>query len=135
MRFTGQERDSETGNDNFKARYYSSSLGRFITPDPLGNFVADPTNPQSWDMYAYALNNPLRYIDPTGYDASSCIVGYDDDGNPEYRFCANSTGSTPPPQPPDNGDQSDLSASDWMSAFDIRPIDDSAAGAGPRTEV
>jgi RHS repeat-associated protein len=51
-KFTAKERDSETGNDNFKARYYGSSLGRFMTPDPLGNFVADPTNPQSWNMYS-----------------------------------------------------------------------------------
>lgn len=65
-KFTGQERDSETGNDNFQARYYGSRLGRFLSPDPLGNSVADPSNPQTWNQYAYVTNNPLLYTDPTG---------------------------------------------------------------------
>jgi len=62
-KFTGKERDSESGLDNFGARYDSSSLGRFMTPDPLGGSLA---NPQSLNKYAYALNNPLRFTDPTG---------------------------------------------------------------------
>jgi RHS repeat-associated protein len=49
---TGQERDSETGNDNFKARYYGSSLGRFMTPDPSGIDLADMTDPQQLNLYA-----------------------------------------------------------------------------------
>jgi len=61
-RFTGQERDSETGLDNFKARYASAPQGRFLSPDPIGNFVADPTNPQSWNLYAYVMNNPLKSL-------------------------------------------------------------------------
>jgi RHS repeat-associated protein len=52
--FTGKERDTETGLDFFQARYHGSAQGRFLSPDPLGIFVADPTNPQSWNMYAYA---------------------------------------------------------------------------------
>ena len=59
-KFTGYERDSESGLDNAQARYNSSSLGRFMSPDPIGNFVADATNPQTWNMYAYVNNNPLR---------------------------------------------------------------------------
>jgi RHS repeat-associated protein len=66
--FTGKERDAESGNDYFGARYYASSMGRFMSPDPLGNQVADFSNPQTWNMYSYALNNPLRYVDPTGTD-------------------------------------------------------------------
>ena len=34
--FTGKERDSESGNDYFGARYYAASMGRFMSPDPMG---------------------------------------------------------------------------------------------------
>lgn len=68
-KFTGKERDgtqtSETGLDDFGARHYASYFGRFMTPDPF-NAGADLINPQSWNMYSYALNNPLKNIDPTG---------------------------------------------------------------------
>lgn len=63
--FTGKERDAESGLDNFGARYDSSSMGRFMTPDPSMESVV-LRNPQSWNRYSYTLNNPLRYIDPTG---------------------------------------------------------------------
>jgi len=67
QQFTQKERDSETGLDYFQARYYSSNQGRFTSVDP-GNYQAtlDPTNPQSWNAYAYVNNNPLRYTDPDG---------------------------------------------------------------------
>jgi RHS repeat-associated protein len=66
-KFTGKERDSETGLDYFGARYYAGAMGRFITPDPLmaSGHVSDP---QSWNRYTYTLNNPLRYTDPTGME-------------------------------------------------------------------
>ena len=67
-RYTGKERDSESGNDYFGARYYASSMGRWMSPDPGWFFAADPSNPQSWNMYSYALDNPLTNIDPNGYD-------------------------------------------------------------------
>ena len=56
-KFTGKERDSESGNDNFAARYYSSSLGRFMSPDPE-NAGASLDDPESWNAYAYVSNNP-----------------------------------------------------------------------------
>jgi RHS repeat-associated protein len=65
-RSTGKERDAESGNDYFGARYYASSMGRFMSPDPTQLYYADPTNPQSMNLYSYALNNPLRFTDPTG---------------------------------------------------------------------
>jgi RHS repeat-associated protein len=74
-KFTGKERDSESGLDNFMKRYYGSSLGRFQTPDPLvlqrlpaRAFLAHVSNPQSWNKYAYVMNNPLSLTDPTGLD-------------------------------------------------------------------
>ena len=72
-KFTGKERDSESGLDNFGARYDSSQYGRFMSPDP-GNAGADPYNPQSWNGYSYVQNNPLNLIDPTGL----CISVLDD---------------------------------------------------------
>lgn len=64
-RSTGKERDSESGNDYFGARYYSGAVARFLSPDPLLN-SGHPRNPQTWNRYAYAGNNPLRNIDPSG---------------------------------------------------------------------
>ena len=63
--FTAKERDQETGLDYFGARYFGSSLGRFTSPDPsmLSTVLA---NPQSWNRYTYAVNNPLQYVDPNG---------------------------------------------------------------------
>jgi RHS repeat-associated protein len=90
-KLTGKERDTESGLDNFEARYDASSLGRFMTPDPMGGHLE---NPQSLNKYAYVLNNPTSLTDPTGLDsylsctqtkdnASTCqsqTVGYDANG-------------------------------------------------------
>ena len=67
-RYTGKERDAESGLDYFGARYYSSNMGRFSSPDPSGLMYANPYNPQSLNLYAYAYNNPLINIDPTGLE-------------------------------------------------------------------
>ncbi len=78
-KFTGKERDAESGLDNFTARYDSSSIGRFMSPDPLpwldwqrgnkeerGEFEDFISNPQNFNMYSYVNNNPLNKTDPTG---------------------------------------------------------------------
>ena len=62
-KFTGKERDTESGLDNFEARYLGSSLGRFMSPDPMGGKTEDP---QSLNRYAYVRNNPLTLTDPSG---------------------------------------------------------------------
>jgi RHS repeat-associated protein len=67
-RYTGKERDAESGNDYFGARYYGSSMGRWLSPDPSVLDFADPTNPQSLNLYGYVLNNPLVNADPNGLD-------------------------------------------------------------------
>ena len=72
-RSSGKERDAETGLDFFLARYYSGAQGRFLSVDPE-NAGAKLKNPQSWNAYAYALNNPLRYVDPDGLDSDDCYV-------------------------------------------------------------
>lgn len=82
-KFTGKERDAESGLDDFEARHYSSTLGRFMQPDefpggPVDLFdvddpasqalpYADITDPQSLNKYTYTYNNPLRYTDPNGH--------------------------------------------------------------------
>ncbi len=74
IEFTGKERDAETGLDYFGARYFSGAQGRFTSPDPH-NEGAQLVDPQSWNMYAYVGNNPLRYVDPDGQDRHVCIDG------------------------------------------------------------
>jgi RHS repeat-associated protein len=69
-RSTGKERDTESGNDYFGGRYYASSMGRFMSPDPSGLVFASFANPQSLNLYSYAQNNPLIYSDPTGLDCA-----------------------------------------------------------------
>jgi RHS repeat-associated protein len=65
-RFTGKERDLETGWDYFGARYYGSRLGRFTTNDPVYVWKENILDPQRWNRYVYSRNNPLRYVDPDG---------------------------------------------------------------------
>ncbi len=89
-KFTGKERDAESGLDYFIARHYSSNLGRFLQPDefsggPVDAFssndplpdsplpYADITNPQSLNKYSYTWNNPLRHTDPNGHCAVLCV--------------------------------------------------------------
>ena len=73
--FTGRERDAETGLHYFGARYYDGALGRFTSSDPFNpirgftsreDLEAYLSNPQRWNQYAYALNNPFKYVDPDG---------------------------------------------------------------------
>ena len=63
---TGKERDTESGNDYFGARYYASAMGIWQSPDPSGLFFANPANPQSFDLYSFVRNNPLNSIDTNG---------------------------------------------------------------------
>jgi RHS repeat-associated protein len=68
---TGKERDTESGNDYFGARYYASTMGRFLTPDWSAKVEPVPyaklDNPQSLNLYAYVGNNPLGRMDPDGH--------------------------------------------------------------------
>ena len=72
MHFTGKQRDSESGLDNFGARYLTSSMGRFMTPDwssrPSPVPYASVADPQTLNLYSYVLNNPLSKTDPNGHD-------------------------------------------------------------------
>jgi len=92
-RSTGKERDTESGNDYFDARYHSSSMGRFMSPDfneddddlePVP--YADIENPQSLNLYSYAGNNPLGRADRTGHFYNGLQCGCPDTPKPDPYF-------------------------------------------------
>jgi RHS repeat-associated protein len=76
-RYTGKERDSESGNDYFMARYYSSAMGRFLSPD--WSAKEDPVpyakldDPQTLNLYSYVGNNPLARADADGHCFPFCL--------------------------------------------------------------
>jgi RHS repeat-associated protein len=80
LKFTGKERDAETGLDYFGARYMSAAQGRFTSPDaPFAD--QNPLDPQSWNLYGYVRNSPLRYVDSDGRECVSLDNGTQgDDG-------------------------------------------------------
>jgi RHS repeat-associated protein len=81
-RYTGKERDAESGLDYFGARHYASTMGRFMSPDSGADATvgvpvpfADLGNPQSLNLYSYGFNNPLSNTDPDGHDVMVCANG------------------------------------------------------------
>ena len=64
MKFTGHERDPETGLDYMLARYYTAGSGRFLQVDP--GYDYDKTDPMSFNLYGYVRGNPVMGTDPTG---------------------------------------------------------------------
>jgi RHS repeat-associated protein len=84
LKFTGKERDAETGLDYFGARYFSGAQGRFTSPDPGPYKLEDP---RTFNRYAYVNNNSLKYVDPTGREAEYVI----DEENKTIRIRASIT--------------------------------------------
>lgn len=74
--FTGKERDTESGNDYFGARYYNSATGRWLSPDWSAKIEPVPyaklDDPQSLNLYGYVLNNPLSHLDTDGHQCDTC---------------------------------------------------------------
>jgi RHS repeat-associated protein len=64
--YAGGEWDAENNADHFGAREYAKTQGRWIQPDPAGLAAVDPSNPQTWNRYAYVVNNPVSATDPSG---------------------------------------------------------------------
>jgi RHS repeat-associated protein len=94
QKFTGKDRDAETGLDYFEARYYAGKQGRFTSPDEFSGgpdelfdfvdlatdnptFYADLAEPQSLNKYQYWYNNPLHYVDADGHSGTvaGAVVG------------------------------------------------------------
>ena len=119
--FTGHRHDDELGLVNMIGRLYDPVQKRFLTPDP---FIAQPLSGQSYNRYAYVVNNPLRYTDPSGYQqvpagsgSSAAVTGGEHDVvqmpleeitgrrpgvavSTEGQTIAPTGGVTPPPPPP-----------------------------------
>jgi len=74
LKFSGKERDTESGLDYFGARYYDHSLYRFLSVDPVIPAGKAVVNPQRWNLYAYCLGNPVNYVDPDGADPFKFII-------------------------------------------------------------
>jgi RHS repeat-associated protein len=66
QKFTGKHIDTESSLYDSDARFYNPMQGRFMSPDPLGLLAGDPGRPQSWNLYAYVMDNPINAIDPNG---------------------------------------------------------------------
>jgi uncharacterized protein RhaS with RHS repeats len=100
-------------------------MGRFMTPDPLGPWAADAADPQSWNFYAYARNNPLSNVDPTGYDCvyfNNTGTGLDDskapiDHNSNSTECGKNGGDWV------NGTFTGMTADANNDHFDLRSAD------------
>jgi RHS repeat-associated protein len=77
IHFTGKERDSESGLDDFGARYFASTMGRFTSVDPIWVKIDRLVDPQRLNLYAYARNNPLTFLDLDGMDVTigRCSIG------------------------------------------------------------
>lgn len=81
-KFTTYERDGESNLDYAQFRYYVSGQGRLGSPDPLSGTQG---NPKSWNRYAYAVDDPVNFVDPTGMLITHvCLL--DEKGN-ETSFC------------------------------------------------
>ncbi len=103
-KFTGKEFDTETGIDNFGARYYNQVMGRFMTPDwdakPVTVPYAHFGNPQSLNLYVYVSNNPLTFADPDGHKPGGEFPGA---GCGDDMFCESEAENEPGPAPGQSG--------------------------------
>jgi RHS repeat-associated protein len=77
QKFTGKERDGETGLDYFGARYLSGAQGRFTSVDPALDIADAIRDPQLWNRYAYVTNGPFRYTDPDGRERAGQLLDRD----------------------------------------------------------
>ena len=116
LSFTGQDQDTVSGIHDFLDRKYPTVQGRWLSPDPAGLAAVNPANPQSWNRYAYVLNNPLAMIDPFGDDgcysmgAADCTGYYygggqttNPDGTVTYWASGGPVPNTPAPGLLNNG--------------------------------
>ncbi|MEO7590108.1 MAG: RHS repeat-associated core domain-containing protein, partial [Byssovorax sp.] len=98
--FTGHEDDEELGLVNMKGRLYDPKVGRFLTTDPI---VSHPGFGQSWNPYSYVLNNPLKFVDPSGFETTDTTYSNgtrDVVFDPDLVFAPVPIGPPPPPPSP-----------------------------------
>jgi RHS repeat-associated protein len=107
------------GQDYAQQRYYNSSVGAFWTPDPGGIRTVNPSNPNSWNRYAYVNGDPANHSDPVGMEQDLCGPDWETDPSLEGPCCdpsqngflgaapdpacyAGGGGDAPAPPPPSN---------------------------------
>jgi RHS repeat-associated protein len=143
-KFEGKERDTETGNDDFGARYYNSRLGRWLSADwssvPAPVPYANLTNPQTLNLYAMVRDNPETFADLDGHDGD----GSGDSGGSSSASTSSSTSSTtqppqqqppaPPPPPPSQTGQNSGTGQNQtpQPSWDkTKPLPDDPSKLGP----
>lgn len=77
--YTEHEHDDDVGLINMRGRMFDPKLKRYLTPDPV---VAAPLLGQAWNPYSYAMNNPIRFVDPTGMRVCNSDEGFPCDDDP-----------------------------------------------------
>jgi RHS repeat-associated protein len=75
LHYTGQPLDSESNLHHFLFRQLSTTQGRWATCDPTGLGAVDPTDPQTWNRYAYVSNSPTGFVDPLGAGVNKPYTG------------------------------------------------------------
>ena len=82
----GSKMDMFLGMYDTPARELHPVQGRWIQPDPAGLAAVDPSNPQTWNRYAYVENNPVSFVDPLGLDdcegSGECLTSGSNGGGP-----------------------------------------------------
>jgi len=133
LSFTGQNKDTAWLNYDFIDRQYDPTQGRWLSPDRAGLAAVDPASPQSWNRYAYVMNNPLALVDPFGDDC------YGAAGENDFQ-CAQNGGTwvdipqtvTVTPQPTDPAPTVPTSPPDQVTVTVGNPTSDGRAnGASP----
>lgn len=92
-RYTGMERDEETGLEYHSARYYLPWLGRWCSSDPIGLQAG-------LNFYTYVKNNPITSLDPSGTDGETCGVWDENTLTCHAEACPNSSQPNEEPAPP-----------------------------------
>jgi RHS repeat-associated protein len=110
-KFATYYRDSTTGLDYAQNRYYASTLGRFVSPDPYKS-ANGTANPQEWNQYAYVATDPINYYDPAGLFICNptdpiCNPPTEPIG-PTGPSCDDFFGCGPGPSPPQKGNTSGI---------------------------
>ncbi len=87
LSYTGQNQDTASGVYDFPARELGQVSGRWPSPDPAGMAAVNPSDPQTWNRYAYVRNSPLNATDPSGMEMCQVVPtcsgwGGDDAGGP-----------------------------------------------------
>ncbi|MFC6652407.1 RHS repeat-associated core domain-containing protein [Paenibacillus rhizoplanae] len=101
IRYAGEYYDGETGLYYLRARYYDPYNGRFLSED---SYWGEDNNPLSLNLYTYANNDPIQYIDPTGHKATASSIQSQINRNDaaadrlEHLYLAKQKASTPPPK-------------------------------------